>query len=44
MVFSDIMKGDEFHDTRHSIANGAVTAKLASPEEYTQVAGAAAVL
>mmetsp|Transcript_13585 Transcript_13585/g.34271 ORF Transcript_13585/g.34271 Transcript_13585/m.34271 type:complete len:965 (-) Transcript_13585:2046-4940(-) len=36
MVFSDIMKGDEFHDTRHSIANGAVTAKLASPEEYTQ--------
>jgi ubiquinone/menaquinone biosynthesis C-methylase UbiE len=37
LVFSDIMKGEEFHDTRHSMASGAITAKLASPDEYTQV-------
>lgn len=36
LVFSDIMKGEEFHDTRHSMASGAITAKLASPDEYTQ--------
>eukprot|EP00951_Prasinocladus_malaysianus_P001982 scaffold14136_cov52-Prasinocladus_malaysianus.AAC.1 len=35
-VFSDIMRGETFQERAHGYSGGAFTAKLASPDEYTQ--------
>ena len=40
LLFSDVMKGEEYQDIRSStVSGGAVTARLASSEDYTQVLG-----